>query len=64
MKMGFYAVDEKGSAAAKNFDILCDIQVLLSMVCLVPLLEVVYLLIQFAQDRNIFIGDFVATVKV
>ena len=45
MKMGLDGVDEQGSAAVKNFDILCDIQVLLSMICLVPLLEVVYLLI-------------------
>ena len=48
MKMGLDIVDEKGSAAARNFEVLCDIQVLLSMVCLVPLLEIVYSLIQFA----------------
>ena len=64
MKMGLSAVDENESATARNFDVLCDIQVLLSMVCLVPLLKVVYSLIQFAQGRNIFIGDFVVAVKV
>lgn len=33
---------------ASNLELLCDVEILLSLVCLVPMLEVVNLLVKFA----------------
>jgi uncharacterized membrane protein len=47
-----------------NLDLLCDLHMLLGLSCLLPLLEVVNALIKFAQGRDVFIYDFVATIKI
>jgi hypothetical protein len=47
-----------------NLYLLCDLHILLGSSCLLPLLEAVNALIKFAQGRDIFICDFVATIKI
>ncbi len=42
----------------------CDFHMLLGLFCLLPLLEVVNVLIKYAQGRDVFICDFVATIKI
>jgi len=47
-----------------NLNLLCDLHMLLGLFCLLPLLEAVHALIKFAQGKDIFICDFVATIKI
>ncbi len=50
--------------ARSNLDLICDLHMLLSLSYLLPLLEAMNVLIKFAQGKNVFIYDFVATVKI
>jgi hypothetical protein len=50
--------------ARRNLDMLCDISTLLALPCLMPLLDCVNSLMKFAQSSDLFISDFVATVKI
>ncbi len=47
-----------------NLDLFCDLHMLLGLFCLLPLLEVVNALIKYVQGRDVFICDFVATIKI
>jgi hypothetical protein len=47
-----------------NYEHLCEIHILLGLACIFPLLEFVHALIKFAQYRNVFVCDLVATIKV
>jgi hypothetical protein len=57
---------ENVSVAQARFDLnlLCHLHMLLGLFCLLPLLEAVNALIKFAQRRDVFICDFVATVEI
>jgi hypothetical protein len=50
--------------AKHNLDLLCDVGTLLALPCILPLLESVDSLMRFAQSRDIFVSDYVATVKI
>jgi hypothetical protein len=47
-----------------NLDLLCDLHMLLGLSCLLPLLEAMNALIKFAQRKDVFICNFVATIKI
>jgi hypothetical protein len=47
-----------------NFDYLVDIEVLLSLACFIPLLDVVHYLIKLSQAPDIFICDFMQAIKL
>jgi len=60
-KMGvdMAAASQKGySAIASNFDYLSDVEVLLSLACFIPLLNIVHYLMKLSQSKDIFICDF------
>jgi hypothetical protein len=42
----------------------CDLHILLGLVCILHLLKSMHALIKFAQSRNVFVCDLVATIKV
>jgi hypothetical protein len=42
-----------------TLEFLCDVQVVLSLMCIMRMLEVVHDLIKFAQNRDTFMCDFV-----
>ena len=46
------------AGAKENFDLLADVEVLLSLACFIPLLDVVYHLMKLSQEKDIFISDF------
>ncbi len=46
-----------------NLELLCDIKVFLGLACIIPMLECVQSLSKFAQAHDVFICDFVATLK-
>jgi len=47
-----------------NYEHFCDIHILFGLACIFPLLEFVHALIKFAQFRNLFACDLVATIKL
>ena len=47
-----------------NFDYLVDIEVLMSLVCFIPLLDVVHYLIKLSQALDIFIFYFMQAIKL
>jgi hypothetical protein len=50
--------------ARLNLDLLCDIHTLLTLSYLLLLLKVINVLIKFAYKRDVFICDFVPTIKI
>jgi hypothetical protein len=50
--------------ARLNVNLLCDLHTLLTLSCLLPLMEVVNALIKFVQGRDVFICNFVATINI
>jgi len=50
--------------AGNNFDLLVDVEVLLSLACFIPLENVVHSLMKLSQTLDIFICDFLQIVKV
>lgn len=50
--------------AKKNLGFLCDIQILLGLSGLLPLLRCVQSLMKFAQGRDLFVCDYVAAIQV
>lgn len=50
--------------ACENFDMLTNIETMLTLMCITPLVESIYSLITFAQSQFGFICDYVAIVKV
>jgi hypothetical protein len=51
-------------APTMGYDLLCDVEILLSLVCFIPMLEIVNSLVKFAQLHNVFVCDFVAVMKI
>ncbi len=47
-----------------NFNLLCGLHILLGLSCLLRLLEAMNVLIKFVQGRDVFICDFVVTIKI
>jgi len=50
--------------ATDNFDLLSNIELLLSLACFIPLINAIHCLIKLSQAGNIFICDFMQTVKL
>ncbi len=50
--------------ARLNIDLLCDIDTFFTLSCLLLLLKVINVLIKFAYKRDVFICDFVPTIKI
>jgi hypothetical protein len=46
-----------------NLQYICDIEVVMGLTCIMPLLELVHALIKFVQDHDTFVCDFVIVVK-
>jgi hypothetical protein len=42
---------------------MCEIELILGLLYILPLLECVHMLIKVAQGRNVFVCDFVENVK-
>lgn len=58
-------VDKKlMSLATKNLKFLSDIQILLGLSGLLPLLRCVHSLMQFAQGRDVFVCDYVSAIHI
>ncbi len=47
-----------------NFELLCDINLLIFLSCLLPMLETIHALIKFAQKKNVCVCDYVVAIKI
>ena len=57
-----YAVSRE--LAKYNCDFLCDVATLLALPCVLSLLECMNELMKFAQSKDVFISDYILTVKI
>jgi hypothetical protein len=62
VKMSKIAIEER--KIAHNLMLLCDVSTILALPCLLLLLESVNSLITFFQSQNVFVSDYVATIKI
>ncbi len=53
----------KSKHAQDNLDFLCDLELVIGLPCILPMLEVVHTLIKYAQRWNVFICEFLDTMK-
>jgi hypothetical protein len=53
----------KSEVFLKNWNSLCDVEFILGLLCILPLLECVHMLITFAQHRDVFIYNFMDIFK-
>jgi hypothetical protein len=49
--------------AKTNMGYLCDIEMIMGLICIMPLLKAVHTLLKFVQGQNIFVCDFVTSSK-
>jgi hypothetical protein len=54
----------KSDAALKNLNSLCDVELILGLPCILLMLECVHALIKIAQNKDVFMCDFVEFVKL
>jgi len=47
-----------------NFEYFCDIEMIMGLVCIMPMLKAFHALIKFAQACDTFVCDFVTNVKL
>ncbi len=50
-------------ATKTNLQYLCDVEVFLGLICIIPFLEVVHAFIKFAQAQDCFVCDFNTSVN-
>jgi hypothetical protein len=54
----------KSEIALKKLNSLCDVEFILGLPCIMPLLECVHMLIKFTQVRDVFVYNFVDIVEM
>ncbi len=52
------------ATAWKTLGYLCDIEVVMGLTCIMPLLEAMHVLIKFAQSNDNFVHYFVTSMKI
>jgi hypothetical protein len=50
--------------ATTNYELFCDVETVMGLTCVLPMLEVVQSLSKVAQNKNYFICDFVVAMKL
>lgn len=54
----------KSEVDLKNLNALCNVEFILGLPCILPLLECVHTLIKVTQNINVFVCDFVESIKL
>jgi hypothetical protein len=50
--------------ALRNLNVMCDVEFILGLPCILPLFKCVHMLIKIAQCRDVFVCDFVEGIKL
>jgi hypothetical protein len=58
------ALDKRNKQVKLNYENLCDLQVLLGLACILPLLESIHALTKFTQINDVYVCDLVVVIKV
>jgi len=53
----------KSKLARENLDLLCNLEIVFSLSCILPMLEMVHTLIKYVQRQDVFICEFIDVVK-
>jgi hypothetical protein len=53
----------KSKFAWENLDLLCDLELVFGLPCILPMLEMVHTLIKYAQKQEVFICEFIDDAK-
>jgi hypothetical protein len=48
----------------ENLNLLCNLELIMGLLTILPLLDCVHSLIKFAQSRDVFMGDFINAMKM
>ena len=60
--------DSKAKKASKKaiicFEHLCDVQIVLGLSCILPMLRAMSTLMKYAQSNSVFICDFLAAIRI
>jgi hypothetical protein len=59
-----YMDASKSKHVRNNLDLLCDLELVLGLPCILPMLEVVHTLIKYAQRWDVFICEFLDIMKL
>jgi hypothetical protein len=51
------------TVANTNYELLCDVEIVMGLTCVLPTLEVMQSLNKLVQNKDTFICDFVSAVK-
>jgi hypothetical protein len=51
------------ATANTNYELLCDVETVMGLTCVLPMLEAMQSLNKLVQNKDTFICDFVSTVK-
>jgi hypothetical protein len=62
--MKMHAKNPKNDTTSKNLSVLCDVELILGLPCLLPLLECVHKFIKIVQGRDIFVCNLVEAIKL
>jgi hypothetical protein len=49
--------------AKTNLDLLCDVEIFLGLICILPLFGCIQFLLKFVQAQDVFICDFIDAIK-
>lgn len=60
MNDGLHAIEARRS----NFEFVRDVQVVMGLIYIMPMLEILHGFIKFTQSCDIFVCDFVITIKM
>jgi hypothetical protein len=55
---------EKNKYSPDNFELLCDLDLILGLPCVMPILKAIHSFIKYAQCRNVFIMDFLHVINL
>jgi hypothetical protein len=62
--MKMHVESPKNDTSKKNLNVLCDVELILGLPCLLPLFECVHKLIKIVQGWDVFICNIVEAVKL
>jgi hypothetical protein len=62
--INMHTKSSKSEVVQKNLSALCDVEFILGLPSIFPLLECVHVLIKVRQNKDVFVCDFVESIKV
>lgn len=58
-----HARSSRNDQALRNLNQMCDVELIIRLLCILPLFKCVHIVIKITQGQNVFICDFVEIIK-